>query len=156
MKRSLITVDRLANSLAVGLALALAFTPRWVEPCTPTVETAAPMHCHWSFQADFLLAVAALIVAGALWVVDHPAARRIVGLGLVLLGGLIVAVTQPWGIGLCGNPHMPCHHTAHWLWLESALLIADGWFIAVRARVSADSIVPPDPWENENTKGAKA
>jgi hypothetical protein len=145
-------VDPLANALAVGLALALALTPRFVPPCAHQLETAAgvavPMRCHWTFQIEFLLAVAALIVAGALWVVRHAEARRIVGGGLVLFGLLVIAVPQPWVIGLCGNPEMACHHTAHWLWLWAALLMGDGIFIAVRARIPAGQTVPPDPWED--------
>jgi hypothetical protein len=149
----------LANALAGGLALALALTPRFVPPCTHQLETAAgafvPMRCHWTFQIEFLLAVAALIVAGALWIVRHAEARRIVGGVLALFGLLVIAVTQPWAVGICGNSEMPCHHTAHWLWLWAALLIADGSFIALRAKIPADNIAPLDPWENENAEGGK-
>ena len=104
-----------------------------------------------------LLAVAALIVAGALWIVRHAEARRIVGGVLALFGLLAIAVPQPWVIGICGNSEMPCHQTAHWLWLWAALLIADGIFIAIRAKNPADKIAPPDPWEKTNAtqKGAK-
>jgi hypothetical protein len=140
-------VEPLANALAAGLALALVLTPRFVPPCTPRIETASPMHCHWTFQADFLVAVAALIVTGALWTVHHAEARRVVGGVLALFGLLVIAVTQSWGIGLCGNSEMPCHHTAHWLWLWATLLIGDGGFIILRARIPAGKIVPPDPWE---------
>jgi hypothetical protein len=152
----------LANALAGGLALALALTPRLVPPCTRQLETtvgaAVPMHCHWTFQVEFLLGVAALIVAGGLWIVRHAEARRMVGSVLMLFGLLAITVPQPWVIGLCGNPEMPCHHTAHWLWLWSALLIADGTFIAIQARIPADKTVPPDPWEKSDAipKGAKS
>jgi hypothetical protein len=52
---------------------------------------------------------------------------------------------------------MPCHHTAHWLWLWAALLIADGIFIALRAQFPAEKAPPPDPWEKADAtpKGAK-
>ena len=136
-----------ANVLAGALALALALTPRFVPPCTPAAEMASPMRCHWTFQADYLLAAATLIVAGALWVVRHGEARRVVGGVLGLFGLLVIAVTQSWGIGLCAGSHMPCHHTAHWLWLWATLLIGDGGFIILRARIPAGKIVPPDPWE---------
>jgi hypothetical protein len=147
-----------ANVLAGGLALALVLTPRLVPPCARMVESAAPMHCHWTFQVDSLLALAALPVAAALWLVRHAEARQTVGGTLALFGFLVIAVTQPWVIGLCGNPDMPCHHTAHWLWLWSGLLMADGIAIAVRARASAGRPVPADPWEaaQEIPKGAKS
>ena len=149
----------LANALAGGLTLVLALTPRFVPPCTHQLETAAgafmPMRCHWAFQIEFLLAVAALIVAGALWIVRHAEASRIVGVVLALFGLLVIAVTQSWVIGICGNSEMPCHHTAHWLWLWAALLIADGSFIAIRAKNPADKIAPLDPWENENAEDGK-
>jgi len=156
-----ITVQLLASVLAGALSLALALTPRFVPPCTHQIETAAgaftPMRCHWTFQIEFLLAVSVLIVAGALWVVRHAESRRIVGGALVLLAALVFSVTQTWAIGLCGNSEMACHQTAHWLWLWAALLAADGIFIAVRARIPADSVVPADPWEKLETtsKGAK-
>ena len=160
LKHKSLTVA-LANALAGGLALALALTPRLVPPCGHQIETAAgafvPMRCHWTFQIEFLLAVAALIVAGVLWIVRHAEARRIVGGVLALFGLLVIAVPQPWVVGICGNSEMPCHHTAHWLWLWAALLIAVGIFIALRAKIPADKIAPPDPWEKTDAtpKGAK-
>ena len=150
-------VESLANALAAALALALMLSPRFVPPCTHQIETAAgasiPMRCHWTFQIEFLIALAALIVAGALWVVRHAEARRTVGAVLGIFGLLVIAPTQAWAVGLCGNPEMPCHDTAHWLWLWAALLIADGIVIAMRARIPTDKDAPPDPWETR--EGAK-
>jgi len=150
-------VEPLANALAGGLALAMALTPRLVPPCEGQLETTAgvpvPMHCHWTFQIEFLLAVAVLIVAGALWVVRHGEARQIIGGVSVLYGLLVIAVPQPWAIGLCGGSQMSCHHTAHWLWLWAGLLIADGIFIIERARIFRTQDVLPDPWETKAAKG---
>ena len=150
-------VEPVANALAGGLAAALALTPRLVPPCQGELETTAgvavPMHCHWTFQIEFLLAVAVLIVAGALWVVRRGEARQIVGGVLVLYGLLAIAVPQPWVIGLCGGVQMACHHTAHWLWLWAGLLIADGIFIINRGRIFQTKDVLPDPWETKTAKG---
>jgi hypothetical protein len=144
-------VEPLANVLAGALAAALALSPRFVPPCTHQIETVAgvsmPMPCHWTFQIEFLLALAALVVAGALWIVRQAEARRVVGGVLALFALLVITVTQPWVIGLCGGSEMPCHHTARWLWLWAALLIADGVFIIARARIPTGQAAPPDPWE---------
>jgi hypothetical protein len=149
-------VKLLENSAASGLALALAVTPRFVVPCAHQIQTAAgasvPMRCHWTFQTEFLLALATLIVTVGLWAVRNPEARRAAGSALALFGLLVVAVSQSWVIGLCGNPAMPCHATAHWLWFWAALLVIDGVLIAVPAGFSSDSPALPDPWENP--KGA--
>lgn len=142
---------RLANLLAFLLAVALAATPRLFPPCAHEIATASgasvAMRCHWTFQVEFLLAIALLVAAGALWVTDHPEARRVAGFGLVLLALLVLAVPLHWVIGLCGNSAMACHRTAHWTWLWGGFLALDGLAIAASAAVKKDVGVAPDPWE---------
>jgi hypothetical protein len=141
----------MANMAACALAVALVATPRLVPSCTHEIAAASgasiPMRCHWTFQVEFLLAMATLVVAGALWVVDQLEARRVVALGLVLLGFLMVVVPLPWVVGLCGNPAMACHQTAHWIWLWAGLLAVDGLAIAVSSVVKGSVPVVPDPWD---------
>ncbi|GEM_PF-695124 len=148
------------NLLATALTLALLLTPRFVPPCDHQITTAAggavPMRCHWTFQAEFLIAAAAVLVAGLLWIVRHGEARRVVGVVLVIFSLLAVSVTQPWGIGLCGRAEMACHHTAHWIWLWAALLAIEGLFIAVRARIPGKHAAPPDPWEGQGKTSREA
>jgi len=146
-----VKVQNLSNVVACALAVALVATPRLIPSCTHGIAAASgasiPMRCHWTFQVEFLLAVATLVAAGALWVVEHFEARRVVALGLVLLALLIMAVPLPWVVGLCGNPAMACHQTAHWFWLWSGLLAVDGLVIAVCSMVKGRESVPLDPWE---------
>jgi Domain of unknown function (DUF4418) len=106
------------------------------------------MRCHWTFQAEFPLALAALAVAGALWLFRAPEARRVVGLGLILVALLVLVVPLPGVIGLCGNSMMACHRTAHWIRLWAALLLAEGVCIAVLAVPKAAAAVVADPWES--------
>jgi drug/metabolite transporter (DMT)-like permease len=114
------------------------------------------MRCHWTFQIESLLAVAVVLVAGALWGVRHAEARRVVGGVLILFGLLVVAVTQSWVVGLCGNAAMACHETAHWLWLWSVLLVAVGGFVAVSARTRTEKALVSDPWEDPGSPGEAA
>ena len=143
----------IAKGLAGLLGLALALTPKFVPPCTRQIETAAgysvPMHCHWTFQIEFLLAISIVIVSVALWFVHHHEALRVLGGVLVLFSGLVYAVTQPWGIGLCGSSKMHCNQSAHWLWIWAGLLALDGAFIAVRSREPNQIKVSEDPWESK-------
>ena len=143
---------RVSNALAILAGLALVLSPHFVPPCGHQIGAAGgmsgAMRCHWTFQVESLLAVAVVLVAGALWVVPHPQARRVVGGGLILFGLLVVAVTQSWVVGLCGNAAMACHETAHWLWLWSGLLVAVGGFVAVTARARVERTITTDEWDD--------
>jgi hypothetical protein len=141
----------LANGLASGLALALLLSPRFFPPCAGIM----PMRCHWTFEVEWLLALSVLVIAGSLWIVRRTDARRVIGAVLGWFGLLVVAVTQPWVVGLCGHPEMACHHTAHWLWLWAGCLVAVGVTIAARVRTDKTdkNVVVPihDSWESSKT-----
>jgi len=138
----------LANGSASGLAIALLLSPRLVPPCDGTM----PMRCHWTFEVEWLLAISVLVVAGSLWIVRRAEARRVIGAVLAWFGLLVVAVSQPWVVGLCGHSDMACHLTAHWLWLWAACLVAVGVTIAARVRTGRNVVVHVhDPWESSNT-----
>jgi len=146
------SLKRVSNVLAILGGLALVLSPHFVPPCGSQLGTAfgmsSRMRCHWTFQVESLLAVAVVLVGGTLWVVPHPEGRRVVGGVLVLFGLLVVAVTQSWVVGLCGNAAMACHETAHWLWLWSSLLVVVGGFVAVTARAGAVKTVARDEWDD--------
>lgn len=150
-----LTVPRVVNVLALCLGVALLLSPRFVPPCgrqaQPVLGASVAMRCHWTFQIELLLAVSTVIVAGVLWIVGHPEARRVVGGVLVLFGLLAIAVTQSWVVGLCGNSAMACHHAAHWVWLWAILLAAVGVLIAVRAGIPARKLVVDDPWDGSGS-----
>jgi hypothetical protein len=115
------------------------------------------MRCHWTFEVDWLLSLAAFFVAQSLWFVRHVEARRVVGGTLALFGGLVVAVSQSWVVGLCLHPEMACHRTAHWLWLWSGGLVGLGFYLVLAGRVpSAASFAALDPWEASEKKPAGA
>ena len=113
------------------------------------------MRCHWTFEVEWLLATSVLVIAGSLWIVRRADARRVIGAVLGWFGLLVVAVTQPWVVGLCGHPEMACHHTAHWLWLWAGCLVAVGVTIAARVRTDKTDknvVVPThDSWESSKT-----
>jgi hypothetical protein len=149
-RRSL--AQRVANIIALALVAGLILSPYLSPPCGQP-EGMSPMRCHWTFQVDWLLSVAVLLVSGALWFLRGVEARRTVGAILALFGALVVAVSQPWVIGLCKHPEMACHSTAHWLWLWSAGLAGVGGYLALAARLQARvAAAAPDPWESTEQK----
>jgi hypothetical protein len=144
------TGEKAIDVVALGLAAAILATPSFVPPCAHEILTASgatvPMRCHWTFQIVRLLGLAAVAVASLLLAARKGARRNATAEFLVLLAALVVVVTQPWMVGLCGKDEMACHTTAHWVWLWAALLVVTG----VAARWSGKSeavVVPPDPWE---------
>jgi hypothetical protein len=145
------TGEKAVDVVALGLATAILATPSLVPPCAHELLTASgatvPMRCHWTFQTVRLLGLTAMVVAMPLLAVRKGSRRNATAEFLVLLAALVVAVTQPWMVGLCGKDEMACHTTAHWVWLWAALLAVAGlaarWF-GQSAQVGG---VPPDPWE---------
>jgi len=145
----------LVNVLALGFALALVASPSLVPPCGHG-SAMAPMRCHWTFQVELLLAGTAVLTAISLWIVRQQQARTVVGFALVGLGGLVVAVSQQWVVGLCGNSAMACHQTAHWLWLWAGLLAVVGVGVGLRGRGPAGRSDARDPWEEQQESAGAA
>ena len=115
------TGEKAIDVVALGLATAILATPCLVPPCAHELLTASgatvPMRCHWTFQIVRLLGLAAVVVALLLVAARKGARRNATAEFLVLLAALVVAVTQPWMVGLCGRDEMACHTTARWVWL---------------------------------------
>lgn len=106
---------RITSALALIAGLALLVIPRLWPACGMMVRTASggmvPMRCFYSFQAEFLLGLVALLVSGALFCSLGTEARGVLGFVLTLLGIIIVIIPQSWAIGICADPDAPCHMT---------------------------------------------
>ena len=82
------------------LSLVLLLLPRIIPICTGLADS-KPMVCHYTYQAEFLVTLLAVIVAGGLFVLRTAEARLLSGFILALLGIIVVVLPQSWAIGLC-------------------------------------------------------
>jgi hypothetical protein len=145
------TGEKAIDVVALGLATAILATSSLVPPCAHELLTASgatvPMRCHWTFQIVRLLGLAAVVVALLLVAARKGSRRNATAEFLVLLAALVVAVTQPWMVGLCGRDEMACHTTARWVWLWAALLAVAGLAARWLGKSAQVAAVVPDPWE---------
>jgi hypothetical protein len=145
------TGEKAIDVVALGLATAILATPSLVPSCAHEILMASgatvPMRCHWTFQIVRLLGLAAVVVALLLVGVQRGSRRNATAEFLVLVAALVVAVTQPWIVGLCGRDEMACHTTARWVWLWAALLAVAGLAARWLGKSAQVAVVPEDPWE---------
>src|ERR1019366_722423 len=144
------TGEKAIDVVALGLATAILATSSLVPPCAHQLLTASgatvPMLCHWTFQIVRLLGLAAVVVALLLVAARKGSRRNATAEFLVLLAALVVAVTQPWMVGLCGRDEMACHTTARWVWLWAALLAVAGLAARWLGKSAQVGAVVPGPW----------
>lgn len=117
-------------SIAAVISLSLLIVPR-IFPVGMLVATASgsmiPMKGFYAIQAEFLIALAALLVAGSLLFLKGAEARQLSGLFLALLGAIVVLIPTPWVIGVCSDDN---HLTVIWTIIGGLLLILAGGLAA--------------------------
>lgn len=101
---------KLVATLATIISLGLLSIPAIFPICPP----GGRMPCHYSYRAEFLVAGAALLVAGGMWFLKGAEARRTAGLFLVLLGAMTVLIPRPGLLGVCHHGSGGCGTTALW------------------------------------------
>lgn len=121
---------RIAAVIAVVISLTLLIVPR-IFPVGMLVETVSgskiPMEGFYAFQAEFLIALASLLVAGTLFFLKEAEARRLSGLFLALLGAIVILIPQSWVIGVCNHDN---RFTVAWTIIGGLLLILAGLYTA--------------------------
>lgn len=88
---------------AVILSVALLVLPRILPICTGVGAGGNPMKCHYAYEAEFIIALLAVIAAAAALVLRTSEARLWNCFVLLLLGISVIVLPQPWVIGIC--PH---------------------------------------------------
>ncbi|WP_371379570.1 DUF4418 family protein [Sporomusa aerivorans] len=88
---------------AILLSAVLLVLPRVIPVCTGVGQGGNPMQCHFAYQAEFLIALLALIFSSALLVLQTTEARTLSSFLLLLLGITIAILPQPWVIGICAH-----------------------------------------------------
>lgn len=124
---------KIIGTIALVVTLALLFLPKVVPICTDMVATAMggqmPMRCYYTFQAQSLFALTALLVSGTFFVVKSNDARKGIGFTLAVLGVMMLILPLSGVSGICRLDHMPCHNTAFWNRILSSVLIALGLLV---------------------------
>lgn len=146
---------KIISGIAVVLSLALLIIPKVFPTCDAGCETmmmpmakgaSSPMRCQFTYQVEFLVSIASLLVSGALFLVRGAEGRRLNGLFLALLGVLAVLLPQSWVIGTCGSPSMACNKVLPWVYSTAILLIVTG---AVLAWLAPRSVAEQDSGQEE-------
>jgi len=142
---------KVAAWIAVGLSIALIVIPR-VFPICGAMETASGQvshtRCYYTYQAEFLLSLSALLVSASLFFIRGAEGRRLGGLFLALLGALTILLPQSWIIGICSEPDAHCHLTYAWTLAGGIVLIIIG---AVLVGLSSRSV--PGQVSHQNGEG---
>jgi hypothetical protein len=116
--------------IAAVISLSLLIIPR-IFPVGMLMATTGgsmiPMDDFYTYQAEFLIALAALLVAGTLFFLGGAEARQLAGLFLVLLGAIVVLIPAHWVIGVWSGDN---HLTVAWTIVGGLLLILMGGLAA--------------------------
>ena len=112
-----------AKWAALLISLSLLVLPRLIPICDG-LAGGKPMLCHYTYQAEFIVTLLAVIVAGSLFVLQTAEAKALAGVLLFLLGSSVIVLPQPWAIGLCA--YGSCSKTAFFSSIAGALLALAG------------------------------
>lgn len=117
---------RLISWATLIVAVFILILPIIIPICTGVMMTqeGAMLHmrCYYTYQAEFLVSLLTVIVAGSLLVVKSSEARLLAAVILVLLSIIIVVLPQPWAIGICKHAASACQKTTNWLTIGGTLL----------------------------------
>lgn len=71
-----------------------------------------PMRCFFAFQAEYLFALLAVVIALSLFFTKEIEAKSFSGFLLFLIAIIIFILPFSWVIGICAHDDSPCHLTA--------------------------------------------
>lgn len=120
--------DKILGWIAVVTGFFLLVLPRVIPICTGLTAAGSPMRCHYTYQAEFLLTLIAVILAGALFVLKTAEARMMTGFTLALVAIVLALLPEPWVSGICANGG--CQKTAFFTAVGAGLLAITGAVIA--------------------------
>lgn len=109
---------------AIILSVWLLFLPRLIPICNGLMKNGSPMACHYTYQAEFVIAILALILASALFVLRTDEARLLSGFIILLLGLITIILPQSWALGICAAGG--CLKTAFFSTISGGLLALAG------------------------------
>ncbi|SFL31861.1 DUF4418 family protein [Pelosinus propionicus] len=115
---------KLLSWIAVSISLFLLILPILVPICDGLTKAGSPMTCHYTYQAEFIITLIAVIVSAALLVLRTNEARLLAGFIIILLAISSILLPQSWAIGICENGS--CLKTTFFLTIGASLLAVTG------------------------------
>ncbi|WP_196590427.1 DUF4418 family protein [Pectinatus frisingensis] len=97
--------------ISLIVSIVLLFLPRIVPICTDLAGGMNPMRCHYTYQAEFLVGLLAVIISFSLFVLHTLEAKKLASFIISLLGIIVILLPQSWVIGICIHPASACHRT---------------------------------------------
>lgn len=116
---------KILSWVALLTSLILLVLPRIIPVCTGLTGGLQPMLCHYTYQAEFIITLLAVIFSGSLFMLTGTEARLLNGIVILLLGSTILLLPQPWVIGICHDAGA-CHKTTFFVTLGGSLFTATG------------------------------
>jgi hypothetical protein len=109
----------LTAGAAVVVGAALLAIPKAFPICDAMLQTAGggatPMHCYYTYQAEFWVSLTSLLVAIGMFLLRGAEARRLAGLFLMALAVVALQFPRASVIGICRGSTMGCGVTTTWL-----------------------------------------
>ncbi|SDF24821.1 DUF4418 family protein [Sporomusa acidovorans] len=112
---------KLLSWSAILLSVILLLLPRLIPICTGLAADNSPMRCHYAYQAEFIVALLAFILAGSLLVLRRAEARILSGFLILLVSIIVIILPQPWAIGICLHGGA-CAKTTFFITIAGSLL----------------------------------
>jgi predicted membrane channel-forming protein YqfA (hemolysin III family) len=122
---------KLLSWSAIIISIFLLILPRLIPICDGIMD-GHPMECHYTYQAEFVITLLAVIISASLLVLRSTEARSLAGFVIVLLGISIIVLPQSWAIGICENG--ACGKTTFFATIAATLLAIAGAGIVWSAR----------------------
>jgi uncharacterized membrane protein len=114
---------KLLSWSAIIISVFLLILPRLIPICDGIMD-GHPMTCHYTYQAEFVITLLAVIVSASLLVLHSTEARSLAGFVIVLLGISIIVLPQSWAIGICEDG--ACGKTTFFATIAATLLAIVG------------------------------
>ena len=94
---------KIVSWIALFISISLLLLPKYVPICTGHTGDGNPMQCHYTYQAEFIITLLAIILSASLLVLRTTEARLLTSFVVFLLGIIVIILPQPWVIGICEN-----------------------------------------------------
>lgn len=105
-------IDKITKWIAVLTSSSLLVLPKIFPVCEITGKS--PMRCFFTYQAEFIVALLAFIIALSLFFIKEVETKKLTGFLLFLIGIIMIILPASWGIGICNHEGSPCHITTAW------------------------------------------
>jgi glucan phosphoethanolaminetransferase (alkaline phosphatase superfamily) len=124
-----VTINKVTGWITVAASLSLLVLPVIFPVCT--VEK-SPMRCFYTYQAEFLFALLAVVIALSLFFTKETETKKLTYFFLFLIGIIVLVLPSSWAIGICGHSDSQCHITAAWT-NGAAILLALAGLVGIWA-----------------------